>query len=143
MAVLQLGTSLDQQLMLLLRNLSLLAVHHSFAFTASSVPGRANLVADASIRFTGCGISYDIGFCFSRWWHLSMASPGWRLSSVDSDCSVLLGTCGLLALVAVFCSTVGGEHVTLPDLALWYCHASQLALSHRCHCLTVQLPCEL
>lgn len=50
-AVLKSGTSRDQQLMLLLRHLSLLAIRHSFAFTASSVPGKANPVADALSRF--------------------------------------------------------------------------------------------
>jgi len=50
-AVLRSGTSRDQQLMVLLSHLSLLAVRHSFAFTASSVPGKANPVANALSQF--------------------------------------------------------------------------------------------
>ena len=44
-AVLSSGTSRDADLM------ALLAVHHSFSFTASSVCGKANLVADSLSRF--------------------------------------------------------------------------------------------
>ena len=47
MAVLKSGTLRDQHLMVLLRYLSMLAIRHSFAFTASSVRGKANPVADA------------------------------------------------------------------------------------------------
>lgn len=50
-AILRSGTSQDQQLMLLPRHLSFLTIHHSFAYTASSVPGKANPVADALSRF--------------------------------------------------------------------------------------------
>ena len=50
-AILKSGTSRDHHLMVLLRHLSLLAVRHSFAFTASSVRGKANPVADALSRF--------------------------------------------------------------------------------------------
>ena len=50
-AVLKSGTSRDQSLMLLLRYLSMLAVRHSFSFTASSVRGKDNPVADALSRF--------------------------------------------------------------------------------------------
>lgn len=72
-----------------------------------------------------------------------MASPGRQSSLEDSDRCVLLGTCGLLTLPGVFCSTVGGgTPVTLPDFPLWHCHARQLALSHRCHCPSAQPPCE-
>ena len=46
-AVLSSGTSRDANLMDLLRYLALLAVHHSFSFKASSVRGKANLVADS------------------------------------------------------------------------------------------------
>lgn len=45
------GTFGDQQLMLLPHHLSFLTIHRSFAFTASSVPGKANPVADALSRF--------------------------------------------------------------------------------------------
>ena len=41
------GTSRDQYLMVLPSYLSMLAIRHSFAFTASSVRGKANPVADA------------------------------------------------------------------------------------------------
>ena len=50
-AVLSVGTSRDPKLMVLLRFLALLAVRHSFSFKASSVPGKANPVADALSRF--------------------------------------------------------------------------------------------
>ena len=50
-AALRSGTSRDQQLMVLFCHLSLLAVHHSFALTASLVPGKANPVAGALSRF--------------------------------------------------------------------------------------------
>ena len=50
-AVLSSGTSRDPDLMVLLRYLALLAVHHSFSFTASSVRGKSNPVADALSRF--------------------------------------------------------------------------------------------
>ena len=50
-AVLSSGTSRDPNLMILLRYLALLAVRHSFSFKASSVPGKANSVADALSRF--------------------------------------------------------------------------------------------
>ena len=46
-AVLSSGTSRDADLMVLLRYLALLAVCHSFSFKASSVRGKANLVADS------------------------------------------------------------------------------------------------
>ena len=53
MAVLKSGTSQDKSLMVLLRYLTMLAIRHSFSFsfTASSVPGRDNPVADALSRF--------------------------------------------------------------------------------------------
>ena len=50
-AVLSSGTSREGNLMILLRYLALLAVRHSFSFTASSVRGKANPVADALSRF--------------------------------------------------------------------------------------------
>ena len=50
-AVLSSGTSRDPDLMVLLRYLALLAVRHSFSFTASSVRGKSNPVADALSRF--------------------------------------------------------------------------------------------
>ena len=50
-AVLSSGTSRDMNLMVLLRYLALLAVRHSFSFTASSVRGKANPVADALSHF--------------------------------------------------------------------------------------------
>lgn len=50
-AVLTSGTSRDRNLMVLLRYLSQLAVRHSFSFTASSVRGKDNPVADAISRF--------------------------------------------------------------------------------------------
>ena len=50
-AVLSSGTSRDLNLMVLLRYLALLEVRHSFSFTASSVRGKANPVADALSRF--------------------------------------------------------------------------------------------
>ena len=50
-AVLKSGSSRDQHLMGLLRHLSLLAKRHSFMFTASSVHGMANQVADSLPRF--------------------------------------------------------------------------------------------
>ena len=50
-AVLSSGTSRDPKLTVLMRFLALLAVNHSFSFKASSVRGRANLVADALSRF--------------------------------------------------------------------------------------------
>ena len=50
-AVLKSGTSRDQSLMLLLHYLSMLAIRHSFSFTASSVHGKDNPVADALSRF--------------------------------------------------------------------------------------------
>ena len=45
-AVLKSGTSRDHHLMGLLHHLSLLAICHSFMFTASSVRGLANPLAD-------------------------------------------------------------------------------------------------
>ena len=51
MAVLSSGTSRDPDLMVLLRYLALLAVRHSFSFTASSVRGKSNPVADALSHF--------------------------------------------------------------------------------------------
>ena len=50
-AVIKSGSSRDQHLMGLLRHLSLLAIPHSFMFTASSVRGKANPVADSLSRF--------------------------------------------------------------------------------------------
>ena len=50
-AVLKSGTSRDKSLMVLLRYLTMLAIRHSFSFTASSVPGKDNPVADALSRF--------------------------------------------------------------------------------------------
>ena len=50
-AVLLSGTSRGSSLMVLLHYLALLAVRHSFSFTASSVCGIANPVADALSRF--------------------------------------------------------------------------------------------
>ena len=50
-AVLSSGTSRDLNLMVLLRYLALLAVRHSFSFTASPFRGKANPVADALSRF--------------------------------------------------------------------------------------------
>lgn len=50
-AVLKSGTSRDKSLMVLLRYLTMLAIRHSFSFTASSVQGKANPVADALSRF--------------------------------------------------------------------------------------------
>ena len=50
MAVLSSGTSRDADLMVLLRYLALLAVGHSLSFKASSVCGKANLVADSLSR---------------------------------------------------------------------------------------------
>ena len=46
-AVLKSGTWQDKSLMVLLRYLTMLAIRHSFSFTASSVPGKDNPVADA------------------------------------------------------------------------------------------------
>ena len=51
MAVLKSGTLRDKSLMVLLHYLTMLAIRHSFSFTASSVPGKDNLVADALSRF--------------------------------------------------------------------------------------------
>ena len=51
MAVLSFGTSRDPDLMVLLRYLALLAVRPLFSFTASSVRGKSNPVADALSRF--------------------------------------------------------------------------------------------
>ena len=51
MVVLKLGTSRDPNLMVLLRYLSLLAVHHSFSFTWSSVQGKVNPIAHTLSRF--------------------------------------------------------------------------------------------
>ena len=51
MAVLSSGTSRDSKLMVLMRFLALLVVRHSLSFKASSVPGKANPVADALSRF--------------------------------------------------------------------------------------------
>ena len=45
------GTSKDPNMMALLRNLSLLAARHSFAFSASHTAGRVNSIADALSRF--------------------------------------------------------------------------------------------
>ena len=45
------GTSQDQNLMLLLRYLTMLAIHYLFSFTTSSVRGKDNPVADALSRF--------------------------------------------------------------------------------------------
>ena len=50
-AVLSSGTSREGHLMILLLYLALSAVCHSFSFTASSVRGKANPVADALSRF--------------------------------------------------------------------------------------------
>ena len=50
-AVLSSGTFRDMNLMVLLRYLALLAVRHSFSFTASSVRRKANPVADALSHF--------------------------------------------------------------------------------------------
>ena len=50
-AVLSPGTSREEYLMILLRYLALLAVRHSFSFTASSVRGKADPVADALSPF--------------------------------------------------------------------------------------------
>ena len=50
-AVLKSGTSRDKSLMMLLHYLPMLAIRHSFSFTASSVPGKDNPVADALSRF--------------------------------------------------------------------------------------------
>ena len=50
-AILKSGTSKDRNLMVLLRYLTRLAIHHSFSFTASSVRGKDNPVADAISRF--------------------------------------------------------------------------------------------
>ena len=50
-AVLSSGTSRDPDFMVLLRYLALLAVRHSFSFTATSIRGKANPVADALSRF--------------------------------------------------------------------------------------------
>ena len=50
-AVLKSGTSRDKNVMVLLRYLTILAIHHSFSFAASSVRGKANPVADALCRF--------------------------------------------------------------------------------------------
>ena len=49
-AVLKSGTLWDKNLMVLLRYLTMLAIHHSFSFTASSVQGKADPVADALSR---------------------------------------------------------------------------------------------
>lgn len=49
-AVLKTGTSRDQSLVLLLRYLFMLAIQHLFSFTASSVRGKDNPVADALSR---------------------------------------------------------------------------------------------
>ena len=51
MAVLKSGTSRDKSPMVLLRYLTMLAIRHSFSFTASSVQGEDNPVADALSRF--------------------------------------------------------------------------------------------
>ena len=50
-AVLKSGTSWDKSLMVLLRYLTMLVICHSFSFTASSVPGKDNPVADALSQF--------------------------------------------------------------------------------------------
>ena len=50
-AVLKSGTSRDKSLMVLLCYLTMLAIRHSFLFTASSVPGKDNPVTDALSRF--------------------------------------------------------------------------------------------
>ena len=50
-AVLKSGTSRDKSPMVFLRYLTMLAIRHSFSFTASSVPGKDNQVADALSRF--------------------------------------------------------------------------------------------
>ena len=50
-AVLKSGTSRDHHLMGLLHHLSLLAICHSFMFTASSVRGLANPLADSLSRW--------------------------------------------------------------------------------------------
>ena len=50
-AVLESGTLQDKSLMVLLHYLTMLAIRHSFSFTASSVPGKDNPVADALSRF--------------------------------------------------------------------------------------------
>ena len=50
-SVLSSGTSKDPNMMVLLRNLSLVAARYSFAFTACYTPGRDNSIADALSRF--------------------------------------------------------------------------------------------
>ena len=50
-AVLKSGTSWDKSLMVLLRYLTMLAIRHSFSFTASSVQGKADPIADALSQF--------------------------------------------------------------------------------------------
>ena len=50
-AILKSGTLREQSLMSLLRYLSMLAIRHSFSFTASSVRRKANPIADALSRF--------------------------------------------------------------------------------------------
>ena len=50
-AVLKSGTSWDKSLMVLLRYLTMLAIRHSFSFTASSIQGKANPVANALSQF--------------------------------------------------------------------------------------------
>ena len=50
-AVLMSGTLWDQNFMVLLRHLSMLAIHYSFSFRVFLVQGKANPVADALSRF--------------------------------------------------------------------------------------------
>ena len=50
-AILRSGTSRAPDIMVLVRYLCLLAAHHSFSFTASSVRGKCNPIADALSRF--------------------------------------------------------------------------------------------
>ena len=50
-SLLRSGTSRDPNVMVLLCHLSLMAAHHSFAFTASHQPGRDNSIADTLSPF--------------------------------------------------------------------------------------------
>ena len=50
-SILRSSTSKNPNMMVLLRHLSLLAAHRSFAFTASHAAGRDNSIADALSRF--------------------------------------------------------------------------------------------
>ena len=84
------GTSRDADLMVLLHYLALLAVRHSFSFKASSVRGKANLVADSLSCFQLLRFRHLAPHAVETPTPISFSSPCSAASDLTARCQLFL-----------------------------------------------------